>query len=518
MTIGRATQLDIDTAAMYELGIAGSLLMEHAALSVAEVVRKRYADRRASAISIFCGQGNNGGDGYAVARLLLASGLEASVYEPAARKENSKSDADVNRQILINLGQSIHRFSDYGAKENEIVVDAVFGTAFRLDRPLSTEIRDLFIKINNAKNDVIAVDLPSGVEADSGRVHDFAIKADLTVSFIAPKTGIVNYPGRKYAGDIHIANLGLSETWVRSIIDRHPWRDPRSIDGAELKQRADETAREADSHKGSNGRIAILAGSSGMGGAAVLAGRAAISAGCGLLSLLVHENQYAATLNALPSALISVMPTEYAARLAWFTKETQQKDAVAIGPGMGQSDPTLIFNAIAHAKRLVLDADALNILANTMEESRAALRERMARGLEAAILTPHPGEARRLLPEAADLVGEDRLAAANLLAETWSSAVVLKGAGTVVVVPEGHVWINTSGNPGLGKGGSGDLLTGILVSLLGQGLSLETAVIAAVYLHGRAADLLAVETGERGLEPEGILQKLSDVFDEVEWA
>lgn len=539
ITLGRAGQTEIDQAAAEQLGLSGLILMEHAALALVREIRAFVADQRPERFVFLCGPGNNGGDAYAAARLLLDDGIPIDVYESEERAAQVKgSDADLNRAILLNLGIDIQPFSAYEARRGDLVIDAIFGTAFRLERGIQGEYLRLMQMLAEQKSTlglrIISVDIPSGVEADTGLAHEVAVRADLTVSFIAPKTGIVAYPGRMYAGTVRIGSLNLPKTWLDKKIASQGWRGPREIDLEALRLRAAETRRSADSHKGTNGHVALMAGSPGMGGAAVLAARAAIASGSGLVSLNIPADLYAAALNAVPSALIHILPETTAEQVSWWSAQIGKKDAVAIGPGLGQVDDhrpyldEMIFTAIREAKRLVLDADALNIIAapERAERAQALLRERVANGMEAAVLTPHPGEARRLLGEEAELAMTDRLQAAKVLAERWSSVIVLKGAGTVVHLPaavfgeseiEDHVWINSSGNPGMGKGGSGDLLTGILASFLGQGMSLETAVIGAVFLHGRAADLAVGDGSERGLMPEMFLQYIGRAGEEVAW-
>lgn len=565
-TIGRASQIEIDQAAVDELGLPVLLLMEHAALALVTEIREIIRKRDVKRVMFLCGEGNNGGDAYAAARLLLEDledSVEVAVFESKDRKVGAGNrEASLNRAMLERLGIEIQGYDEVQINADDLLVDAVFGTAFRLDRALNTEVRSLFQQIHEAriafasvKNrafTVLAVDIPSGVEADTGRTHDWAIQADYTVTFIAPKTGIINYPGRKYAGQWRTASLALPTRWIEAVFARQAWRDPRLIDGGEIRARAHATARAADSHKGSNRHIALLAGSPGMCGAAILATRASIVAGSGLVTSFVPESIAGNVLNAVPSALVQPMPREVEARLSTWQQIVEVKDAIGIGPGLGQLEgadegvEALLFAAIRSAKRLVLDADALNIISRDSlnEEAIKLLRERVERGLEAAVLTPHPGEAKRLLAAYtasdsvsasaadADLAIEDRLEAARVLAERYHAIIVLKGAGTVVHIPtsafsaidsksamsEAHVWINSSGNAGMAKGGSGDLLTGMISSFLGQGLAVETAVIAAVYLHGRAADLAVASGSERSLMPEDVLPKLAMAYKEVNWA
>ncbi len=522
-SMGREEQQTIDRLAVEELGLTTAILMEHAAMAIAREV----LDMKADHVSFFCGRGNNGGDAYAAARLLLDRVNEVRVYEEENAAESLSGDCAQNRNVLLKLGVTPRPFEAYESREGEIAVDALFGTAFRIERGMPDSYETILKRLAAAGAKgairVLAVDLPSGIEAESGRVHPACLKADRTLTFIYPKTAIINYPGRKYAGEIRVDDIGLPASWIERVWQERDFSAPVIVDSTFFREKF---GREADSHKGNNGRVTLMAGSTGMGGAAVLAARAAICGGSGLVRLVVPDSLYAAVLEAVPSALVDVLPEKPEARVEWWQEKIRDQDAVGIGPGIGSRTEDdsrrfeLIMEAVLTAPRLVLDADALNILAKPelIDWGRAVLRMRHENGLEAAVLTPHPGEAKRLLPEEAQLVTEDRIAAARRLAELWSSVIVLKGAGTVIAFPkEEKLFINTSGNPGLGKGGSGDLLTGLMLSFLGQKLGLETAVTAAVYLHGLAADFASLEKGERALNPEDLLFYLPKAYRSIGW-
>ncbi len=519
--MGRQEQVALDRLAVEELGLTMDLLMEHAALAV----RREVVDMKPQTVSILCGLGNNAGDGYAAARLLLNHVTNVRVFEETDAATRLSGVALTNRERLQKLGLDIQAFESYEAVPGEVVVDALFGTAFRLERGMPVSYESVLNKVSEAKTSanvrVLAVDLPSGVEADSGLVHPSCLRADRTISFIYAKTGLYNYPGRLYAGEIRVDPIGLPNTWLDDAWQNLNPQTPILLDSSQFP---DMEALQVDGHKGSHGRICMMAGSPGMGGAAVLATRAAISGGAGLLRLVIPRDLYAAVLNAVPTALIECLPEDTDRQTAFFEEQLQGQAAVLVGPGMGTADPTrpdlfeFVITAVRSAKRLILDADALNLLSLPENRKRAkeALVSRVADGLEPAILTPHPGEAGRLLGEDAELALTDRLRAAHRLAEYWSSIVVLKGAGTVVVSPiNSQTYINTSGNPGLGKGGSGDLLAGLILAYLGQGMDVMLAVTAGVYFHGLAADLAALVHGQRGLNPEMLLEFLPAAYKQA---
>jgi NAD(P)H-hydrate epimerase len=435
------------------------------------------------------------------------------------------------------LGITPQPFSEFEPTDG-LIIDAVYGSGFRADRPLSPEFERLARKVNQARMEhsalVLAVDLPSGVQADHGQVAPTVIQADETLSFLYIKTGLVSYPGHKAAGQVYVHDLDLPESFLEQVWQQQNLHTPSALTAEEL--RAWRPQRPMDAHKGTFGRLAILAGSPGLAGAAILSGRAAEISGAGYVSLTVPAEIYAAVLEAAPSLLSAPLPEEplvqealAKAQLSFWTQRLENCDAALVGPGMGKSTPkrpdllSLVMAAIAEAPRLVLDADALNLLTgpDALEAGRAALRTRTQSGLEPAILTPHPGEFRRLCPEMAAMVEQDRIACAEALAALTTSVVVLKGAGTVIAFPpkqdRHEVWINTSGNAGMAKAGSGDVLSGLLGSLLAQRLPLREAVCGAVCLHGLAADLQAKLLTERALTPEDIIMGLPGAFRQVGW-
>ena len=534
-TIGANEQQILEKAAA-EAGIPTLLLMESAAHAVAERALQLVAEHDLQRVMVLCGAGNNGGDGYAAARMLLGRVHHLQVFEADAAKDN-QGDAHLNRQICLNLGITPQPFSAFEPSDG-LIIDAIYGSGFKADRPLSAEFERVARKVNQARMEqralVLAVDLPSGVQADHGQVAPTVIQADETLSFLYIKTGLVSYPGHKAAGKVHVHDLDLPESFFDRVWQQKRLHTPSALTAEEL--RAWRPQRPADAHKGTFGRLAILAGSPGLAGAAILSGRAAEIAGAGYVSLTVPAEIYAAVLEAAPSLLSAPLPEEplgqgtiAAAQLDFWKQQLESCDAAMVGPGMGKSTPSrpdlksLVFAAIAEAPSLVLDADGLNLLAEpeALEAGRAALRTRTQSGLEPAILTPHPGEFRRLCPEMAAMVEHDRIACAEALAGLTASVVVLKGAGTVIAFPleqdRHEVWINTSGNAGMAKAGSGDVLSGLLGSLLAQRLPLREAVCGAVYLHGLAADLQAELLTERALTPEDIISGLPDAFRQVGW-
>ena len=523
-TIGAFEQRIIEDEAA-AAGTPAGVLMERAGRALAERIIALQAER-GGPVSILCGAGNNGGDGYAAALCLHEKNAALQVFEAESAAEGCGTDAQAMRSACLELGIQPMLFRDY-TPEPGIILDAVFGSGFRADRPVSEEFKQLVSKVLEARARkqafVLSADVPSGVQADNGAVNaEAVIQADETLCFILPKTGAYSYPGRKFAGRVAVNDLGLSEEFIHEVWEKHFFSSPSVI--TENEVRAWRPARPIDGHKGSFGRLAVLAGSVGLAGAAVLSARAAEMGGVGYVDLLVSGQIYPAVLAAVPSVLSCPLPQAEFAKLSLWREKLRNCSAALVGPGLGKDlDPTLLWAAISEAPRLLLDADALNLLATSenLERGRAALLNRVNIGLEPAVLTPHPGEFGRLYPQYTQIVTQDRLASAEALAQMTGSVVVLKGAGTVTAFRledcPCELWINSSGNAGMAKAGSGDVLSGLLASFLAQGLPLHEAVLSAVYLHGLSADLRADKLTERALTPEDILAGLPAAFRQTGW-
>jgi len=522
-TIGAIEQRFLEDEAAAE-GIPTGVLMERAGRALVERILALQAER-GGPVSILCGPGNNGGDGYAAARFLFGQVPELYVYEVKFSQGSRGADALANRAACLQLGIQLMESAEFSPTRG-IILDAVYGSGFQAERNPHPDFVALCQSVEASRRQfgatVLSADIPSGVQADNGAVGTAAIQADETLCFIMPKTGAYSYPGRKFAGRITVNDLGLSEEFINEVWEKHFFSTPSVI--TENEVRAWQPARAQDSHKGSFGRLAVLAGSVGLAGAAVLSARAAEMGGVGYVDLLVPQEIYPAVLSVVPSALSQPLPAEAAAKLSLWREKLQTCSAALVGPGLGKKlDLDLVLAGIAGAPRLVLDADALNLLAapENLKHGRAALLERVNHGLEPAVLTPHPGEFSRLCPEYARTVAQDRLASADALARMTSSAVVLKGAGTVVAFPvqdcDCELWINSSGNAGMAKAGSGDVLSGLIASLLAQKLPLREAVLSAVFLHGLSADLRARDLTERALTPEDTLSGLPEAYRQTGW-
>jgi len=461
---------ELDRRAIEDHGIDGLQLMERAGASAYRLLRRRHPQARR--ILVLCGGGNNGGDGYVIARRAAQDGLAVTLCPlvPVARLRGSAAEAA--RQALERL--ETRPFTPASLDGAEVVVDALLGTG--LDRPVTGELAEVIDAVNAAGRPVLAVDVPSGLSARTGQVLGRAVRAALTPTFIGLKQGLFTGDAPDVTGEVVFDDLQ-----VPAVV--HEGLEPaaRRLSAAGLARVLTPRARTA--HKGHFGHVLVLGGDLGMGGAARLAAEAAARTGAGLVSVATRAEHVGALLAGRPELMARAVsgPDDLAPLL-------ERASVLACGPGLGTADwgRGLLAAALAAERPLVLDADALNLLAAG------------GPGLPpAAVLTPHPGEAARLLGCTTAAVKEDRFGAAGRLAERHGAVVVLKGAGTVVA-HAGRVAVCGTGNPGMASGGMGDVLTGVIAGLLAQGLEPWTAATAGVLLHGIAADRAAA-AGERGL-------------------
>lgn len=488
---------EIDRAAGEDYGIPSLVLMENAAIGLADAVGERFA--AAESVAIFCGPGNNGGDGLALGRHLAIRGYEVRLFLVAGGRAPS-GDAGVQLGICEKQGLALTAIDPgadlapalAAARDADLVVDALFGTG--LARPLTGQYAELVEGLNALPVPRLAVDLPSGLNGDRHDVFGPAIAAEVTVTFGAPKPAQIFPPAAARVGELVVADLGVP----RRLIDEAPG-DLHLLVADELAGLV--PARSADSHKGDYGHVLIVAGAPGKAGAAVLAARAAVRAGAGLVTAAVPAPILATVdLGSLESMTLPLSAGPggeiAAAAVAELLTAAAGKDVVALGPGLGQGEETAAaIRAFVAAcpLPLVLDADGLNAFAG---------RHREIAGRPAAattVLTPHPGELARLLACSTTEVQADRPAAARRAAAECRALVVLKGHLSLIATPAGAVYVSPPGNPGMATGGSGDVLTGALAALLAQLDDPLAAVQLAVFAHGTAGDLAAAELGEPGL-------------------
>ncbi len=466
-----------DAYAIDTLGIGGPVLMQRAADAAREVLHRRWP--RARRIAVACGPGNNGGDGFLLAAGARATGMDVTVL---ALTPDSRGDAAQARRACLDAGVDVADAADAAPlAQADVIIDALFGSG--LSRPLRENAAALVEAIHTSGKPVLALDIPSGLDSDTGHAAGVVVRAAATTSFVAWKRGLFTGRAAEVCGERSLHTLELPDAvWAT----QEP--DAVLMDGAPLPPRP------RDGHKGRYGHVLVVGGDEGMGGAARLAAEAALRAGAGLVSVATRERHVAGLLAARPE----LMPRGVAGAVD-LAPLLERASVVALGPGLGQAAwGRDLWQAVMGASLpLVLDADGLNLLAATPREFQD----------RPVVLTPHPGEAARLLACDTAAVQADRFAAARTLAERYRAVVVLKGSGSLVADPVGRVAVCRHGNPGMASGGMGDVLGGIIAALLAQHLPPWRAACLGTDLHARAGDL-AAGRGERGLLASDLLLPL----------
>ncbi len=478
----------IDARAIGEYGLPGVALMENAGGAVARKVMEIVGEPADKKVCIFAGRGNNGGDGFVAARHLAGRGARVKVFLLGAAAVGG--DAGVNLAILLKMGAEVFEVAGerdcdkaaVAAAVADCLVDALLGTGFRGEA--DGDLAALINIINAAGKPVVAVDIPTGIDADSGQARGLAVSATHTVTFGLPKPGLLFQPGAAHAGLVTVADIGLPAALLEDAAIRQ-----NAVTAGLVRRLL--PLREPWAHKGANGRVALVAGSTGLTGAAALAALAAVRAGAGLVTLGVAAGLSAIMAVKLTEVMTRPLP-EGASGVVGLAAVTdvvalaESADVLAVGPGLGRAEDTgaAVREIVRHVRcPLVLDADGLNALAGHGEVLQQAAVP--------AVLTPHPGELARLTGKAPAAINADRLAAARDAAESLGAVVVLKGPGTVVAFPDGEAFINSTGNAALATGGTGDVLTGVIAALIAQGLTSREAAVAGVFLHGLAGELAA---------------------------
>jgi NAD(P)H-hydrate epimerase len=479
----RANQVrELDRIAIEELGIPGATLMARAGNAAMDVLAQRWP--RAPRVSVVCGLGNNAGDGFVVARLAAAAGYRVRVglLGDAARL---RGDALGAYQQMKADGIGDEAYAGGMLEDAEVIVDAIFGTG--LDRAVTGAFAEAIAQINGSDAAVLALDIPSGLHADTGCALGACVAADVTVTFIGLKQGLFTGEARNYCGQIVFDDLAVPGALYERVAV-----DARRVDMGSLAGVLGPRSRVAN--KGRYGHVLVIGGETGFAGAARLAGEGAARSGAGLTSIATRE-AHAGILCVQRPELMCHGVESPAALSPLLARAT----VLAVGPGLGRDQwgRAMLAAALACEQPAVLDADALNLLAEMPDTAAGQVR----------ILTPHPGEAGRLLGSSTKAVEDDRFAAARALVERYRAVVVLKGAGTIVADGAGPPWVCDGGNPGMASGGMGDVLTGIIAALLAQGLEPSVAARAGACLHAATADAAAVE-GERGMLAGDLLAHL----------
>jgi ADP-dependent NAD(P)H-hydrate dehydratase / NAD(P)H-hydrate epimerase len=497
---------DIDKYVIEEIGIPGILLMENAALSVVSEIEKTFLSLKKKKIIIFAGKGNNGGDALAIGRLFFNRDADIFIYI-TSKKQELKGDCAKNLEILENMGIEIVELLYQDQLQNlkilllsaDMIVDGIFGTGIRGEiKGLISEIIEI---INHSGKYILSIDIPSGIDGLTGRILGNTIKANKTVTFCLPKLGLLINPGCQNTGELIVSEISIPQKVIKEFDIKINLIDSEIVSGLMPK-------RNIDNNKGDFGRVFIISGSVGMTGAGCLSASAALRCGAGLVYLGV------------PSILTSIYETSLmeavtiplcdndkgvlsGQSLKLIMDSCSKMSVVAIGPGLSTSGD--IFEIVASLIKelklpLILDADALNVLIGRTDLLKTHTQE--------IIVTPHPGEISRLLGISIEDVQNNRIEVAGEFAQKFGVITVLKGSRTIIADPAGNIYINPTGNSGMATAGMGDVLTGIIASLIAQGLKPIDGAVCGVFLHGLAGDDIARNKGEHGMIASDLVSEL----------
>ncbi len=513
VTAAEMRKIDQDT--IEGIGIPGIVLMETAGSEIVRAIDCHYP--AAQRIGILVGKGNNGGDGLVIARQLAHAGRDVHIFLVSS-SDSFTGEARTNLKIANNLGLHIEEALEdvsthIKSHRCELLIDAIFGTGLHSDvrEPISTIIN----KINKLSTPILAVDLPSGLDADTGNPLGTCVKADRTVTIGLPKRGLLLHPGAELAGKIEIVDIGFPRQVIDAQNIKVNWTTEK--DAANWLP-----SRTSASHKGSYGRVLVIAGSTGMTGAASLTSEAALRSGAGLVTLGIPKSLNAILEGKLSEVMTLPLPETENGSLAKSATQSileyaeRTQSVLAIGPGLSQHPETvaLVHQLIKENReqglelRLVIDADGLNAIAQAKELILLLGKE--------AVLTPHLGEMARLTDTQIPTLAADRISAAEAFTEKFGVTLVLKGAPTVTSYPRGEVWINSTGNPGMATAGMGDVLTGVISGLMAQKVSSANAATLGVYLHGLAGDISAKAIGVHGLIAGDVLRAIPQALISLE--
>lgn len=496
----------IDRKAIKELGIIGPILMENAGLQIFQAIVERFPDIRKEKITIIAGKGNNGGDGFVVARHLFNLGCDPQVLL-VGKKSEVRGDAALNLGIAEKIGIKIKEIYSprvwYNWKRHlhgsTIIVDAVFGTG--LTKPAAGMYATVIKDINKVEAFKVAVDIPSGLSSDTFRIIGPCVKADLTVTLAAPKIAHVFPPAEEYVGELVVGDIGMpgflfeDEELKLELIERQQIQEHFA-------------ARKRDSHKGTFGHLFILSGSIGKTGAVSMAAKAALKMGAGLVTVGTPESCLPMIARSMVELMTEPLPETDKGTLSVDALERilaliEGKDALMLGPGISTHPSTaeLVLSLLPQVEvPVMIDADALNILASKPQLLKSIDQP--------AVLTPHPGEFARLTDLKTKDVGENKLELVPRFAQEYGVYIVLKGYRTLIAPPDGYVYVNPTGNPGMATAGTGDVLSGMIASMMIQEDNLLEAILSAVYAHGLSGDIGAEKMGERALTAGNLITHL----------
>jgi NAD(P)H-hydrate epimerase len=492
----------IDKKTIEGYGISGLVLMERAGLAVTQRTKELSAHK----ILVLCGSGNNGGDGLVVARNLHNAGYKVKVLM-VGKKDRLSPDCMTQYKIAKKLGVPV----EFRVKLKEIdlhgalVVDAIFGTG--LSKEVTGKIAETISFLNDSGVPVVAVDIPSGISSDTGQVLGTAVRASITVTFGLPKRGHLLYPGAEYTGKLFVEDIGFPPKLFKNIKCELLEKDDMALLLPE---------RPRYSHKGSYGHVLLVSGSKGKTGAAWMAAKACLRTGAGLVTIGVPDSLLDVLQSKVTEEMTLPLPDRGDGTLSLKALDTvlgflyEKADILAIGPGIGTNEETqkLVHELLQRCTApMVIDADGINALkgkTSLLKKTRAPV-----------VLTPHPGEFARLTGKTINEIEKNRIDAAMAFSKNTGVYLILKGVPTVIAEPEGNVYINPTGNPGMAKAGVGDVLTGMTASLLAQGLSPLEASLLSVYTHGLAGDIASTKQGQHSLIASDIINTLHEAFQHL---
>ncbi|MFO7553998.1 MAG: NAD(P)H-hydrate dehydratase [Desulfobacterales bacterium] len=504
---------EMDRLTIESFGLPGRILMENAGLGATRFFLERYKNIENKRIGIVAGRGNNGGDGFVIARYLAQKGMRVTVYL-LSEKQKVEGDAAANLNLLFPLKIPVIEIPDpkslsahkTAMLHEAIWIDAILGTGLRSDvKGFYKKIIDF---INQSNKPVFAVDIPSGLNSDTGQPCGTCIRADATATFAFAKTGHFLFPGADYTGNLKIVDIGIPPHIASNVGPLQHLLTPDLI-------RTVFQPRPLDAHKGHTGHLLVVAGSPGKTGAAAMTATSAMRAGAGLVTLGIPASLNAVLEVQVTEAMTEPLPETRegilgAASFNRIMDLLSDRKCLTLGPGLGTAPETktLVYRLLQESKKpIVIDADGLNSLVGCTN---------ILKNLDVPIvLTPHPGEMSRLTGTTAADVQKDRIRCARDFSNKYNVHVVLKGARTVIAHPDGRVFINPTGNPGMASGGMGDVLTGIIGGFITQGHSPELAAHAGVYLHGAAADFLAENRGPFGYLATDVMNALPEMIKKL---
>ncbi len=499
---------EVDRAASEIGSVPSIVLMENAAIACVNELKKDFPDLPKKRIAVFCGKGNNGGDGFAAARHLYNLGADVSVYLVCSNE--FKGDAKINFDIIKKMNINTDVISDtdnlkYIIRSNDIIIDAIYGTG--IHGAIVGTSYDVINEINENSSYTLSVDIPSGVNADSGEICGICIKADKTVTFAAYKIGMLLFPAADFTGVVTVADISIPE-----YIIEEQGIDTNVIDDAFVRKNFPK--REKNSQKGDYGKVLVIAGSQGMSGAAYMSSQSAVLAGSGLVTLAI-PSLLSSAMEAKTTEVMTVSLPDIDGHISERASRKiigllEKPDAVLIGPGMGRSEDTEgILSAVLENSKIpvIVDADGINAAA----ENTDILSECTC----PVIFTPHTVELSRLTGLDRDYIEENRLMVSREFAEENGVTVILKGHHTIVTSPDGKQYINITGNAGMATGGSGDVLAGLTASLAARGVGEAEAAAMAVHIHGTAGDIAMERYGIESVTASSIMECIPDALRQI---